>query len=206
MYGRSTTMKIAVDRLEEAISFANDRVLPTVRGCDGSLGLSMAVNRESGSSIMVSSWKTREALLASGPVVDAVRAEGAALFGEHVLVGDWEIAAMHRRRPSGENSYLIVSWAKVDHGDVDAVLELYRVWALPQIEGLPGFCSASLMFKREEGSFVGSVSLTDKAAAEQLRPDIARIRTQGIMAAKGYYLDLEDFDLVLAHLDLPEYA
>jgi hypothetical protein len=206
VYGRSTTMKIALDRLDEAIAYANERLLPTVRGCDGSLGMSMAVNRETGSSIMVSSWKTREALLASAPAVDALRAEAAALFGEDPLVGEWEIAAMHRVRPSGDGSFLVVTWAKVDHGDVDAVLELYRVWALPKVEQLPGFRSASLMYRREEGLFVASISLADAAAAELARPDIALIRREGIMAAKGYFLDLEDFDLVLAHLDLPEYA
>lgn len=199
-------MKIAVDRLDEAIAYANDRLLPTVRGCEGSLGLSMAVNRETGSSIMVSSWKTREALQASAPVVDALRAEAVALFGEDPLVGEWEIASMHRVSPSGDDSVLVVTWAKVDHGDVDAVLELYRVWALPQIEALPGFHSASLMFMREEGNFVGSISLADNEAAERARPEIERIRREGIMAAKGYYLDLEEFDLVLAHLDVPEYA
>jgi hypothetical protein len=206
VYGRSTTMKVPVDRLDEAIAYANERLLPTVRGCDGSLGLSMAVNRENGSSIMVSSWKSRETLLASAPALDTLRAEAAALFGDDPLVGEWEIAAMHRVRPSGPDSYLIVTWAKVDHGDVDAVLDLYRFWALPQIDELPGFHSASLMYKREQGIFCGSVSLADKAAAELARPQIDQIRREGIMAAKGYYLDLEDFDLVIAHLDLPEYA
>jgi hypothetical protein len=62
------------------------------------------------------------------------------------------------------------------------------------------------MYMREQGNFVGSISFTDKASADRARPDLALIRREGIMAAKGYYLDLEDFDLVVAHLDVPEYA
>lgn len=206
MYGRSTTMKIPVDRLDEAVTFANERLLPTVRGCDGSLGMSMAVNRENGSSIMVSSWKTREAMVASEPLVDGLRAEAAVLFGDDPLVGEWKIAAMHRARPSSPESYLMVTWAKVDHGDTDAVLELYQNWALPQVQQLPGFQSSSVMVMPDLGNIVGSVSFVDRLSAEQARGGIDHIRREGIMAAKGYYLDLEDFDLVIAHLDVPEYA
>ncbi|HET7690815.1 MAG TPA: hypothetical protein VFK41_10570 [Nocardioidaceae bacterium] len=199
-------MKIPVDRLDEAVKFANERLLPTVRACDGSLGMSMAVNRENGSSIMVSSWKTREAMVASEPLVDGLRAEAAVLFGDDPLVGEWEIAAMHRASPSSPESYLMVTWAKVDHGDTDAVLELYQNWALPQVQQLPGFQSSSVMVMPDLGNIVGSVSFVDRLSAEQARGGIDHIRREGIMAAKGYYLDLEDFDLVIAHLDVPEYA
>ena len=199
-------MKIPVDRLDEAVAFANDRLLPTVRSCEGSLGLSMAINRETGSSIMVSSWKTHETLRASAPVVDLLRAEAAELFGDDPLVGEWEVAVMHRVSPSSDGSFLVVTWAHVDHGDVDSVLDLYRFWALPKVEVLPGFQSASLMYMREHGNFVGSISFVDKASAEEAKPRLGLIRREGIMAARGYYLDIEDFDLVLAHLDLPEYA
>lgn len=206
MYGRSTTMKVPVDRIDEAIRFADDKLLPTVRRCEGSLGMSMAVNRENGSSIMVSSWRSREAMVASEPLVDGLRAEASALFGDDPLVGEWEIASMHRARPSSPNSYLMVTWAKVDHGDTDAVLDVYRHWALPQVQELPGFQSSSVMVMPELGNLVGSVSFVDRESAELARGGINRIRREGIMAAKGYYLDLEDFDLVLAHLDVPEYA
>lgn len=199
-------MKIPVDRLDEAITFANERLLPKVRECDGSLGMSMAVNRDNGSSIMVSSWKTYEAMVASEPTVDGLRAEAAALFGDDPLVGEWEIAAMHRERPSSPDSYLMITWLKVDHGDIEAVLDLYLHWALPKVTELPGFQSSSLMVMPEHGNFVGAVSFVDKASAELARAGINEIRREGVMAAKGYFLDLEDYDLVIAHLDVPEYA
>src|SRR6476469_9426393 len=97
MYARSTTIMGDPGSLEAGISHVRDEILPTVTGMDGCLGMSLVVDRETGRCIATTSWETEEALAASRPAVESLRARATEILGgAPPEVDEWEVAVMHR--------------------------------------------------------------------------------------------------------------
>jgi len=76
--------------------------------------------------------------------------------------------------------------------------------ALPQIEGLDGFCSASFMLNRTTGRAVSSACFESAAAMEASREQANRIRSAGTQQANAAVLEVCEFELAVAHLRVPE--
>jgi hypothetical protein len=89
---------------------------------------------------------------------------------------------------------------------VDGVAVIYKTDALPQIERLDGFCSASFMVNRATGRAVSSACYESRAALEASREQATQIRTAGTQKAKATVLEVCEFELVVAHLRVPEMA
>src|SRR4051794_41959937 len=73
MYARSTTVQADPGAIDEGITYLREKVLPTLAGTAGCIGLSMLTDRESGRCIAATSWETEEAMRATTEQVRSVR-------------------------------------------------------------------------------------------------------------------------------------
>ena len=75
---------------------------------------------------------------------------------------------------------------------------------LPRFEEMDGFCSASMLVDRREGTAAGTVTFKDRASVEQTRDTAAAIRERASQEIGVTFDDVAEFELVLAHLRVPE--
>jgi hypothetical protein len=204
MYARSITIMGDPSAMDEGIAYVSDEVLPTITTMQDCLGLSMLVDRDAGQYIVTSSWLTEEAMMASDLHLAPLRRRGGVIMGGTPKVETWEVAVMHREQPAPPGACCRVTWMRINHGDIDRGLELYRSAMLPEMETLDGFCSASLMVNRAEGRACSTATYADRQAMEASRDRAWTLRDIGVREVGLDVLDVAECDLVLAHLRLPE--
>ncbi|MBV9321482.1 MAG: antibiotic biosynthesis monooxygenase [Mycobacterium sp.] len=204
MYARSTTIEAQPSSIDAGITHIRDEVMPALQEVEGFVGLSLMLDRESGRCIATSSWETQEAMHASADRVRPTRDRAAQTFGGSPTVDEWEIAVLHRDHRSGPGACVRATWLKVRPDQFDRAIEFYRESVLPAIEGLEGFCSASLLLDRTSWRAVSS-STFDSADAMQRNGDQARsLRTARLRDLGADQLDVGEFELAIAHLRVPE--
>jgi hypothetical protein len=97
-----------------------------------------------------------------------------------------------------------VTWMRLDRGDFDRGIEIYRAEVLPEVELLDGFCSASLLVNRTSGRACSTATYDSRAALDASRDRSWTIRDAGVQESGVEVVDVGEYDLVLAHLRLPE--
>jgi heme-degrading monooxygenase HmoA len=206
MYARSTRMYADPQAADAAIDFVCEQVWPMVQSMEGCIGMSMIVDRESGLGITTTSWATEEALAASRAPVAPLRDQAMEITGTQARpeISEWEIASMHRAHHADPGTCVSAAWSRIDPSTVEQALEFYRVGLLPQIEQLEGFVSASLMIDRAQGLGVTSVAFESSAAMAATREQAEHMRARSTQEAGVEFLEVGEFELVLAHLHLPE--
>lgn len=206
MYARSTRLQALPESTDKGIEFVRDRVWPMVQGMEGCIGISMIVDRESGLGITTTSWATAEALQASRGPVAPQRQRAGEILGTRGLpeVAEWEIVSMHRAHHSDPGTCVRAAWSRIDPSAVEQALDFYRYALLPQMEQLDGFVSASLMVDREHGRGVTSVAFDAPGAMMASRDQADYLRTRSTQEAGVEFLDVGEFELVFAHLHVPE--
>jgi quinol monooxygenase YgiN len=204
MYARSTTIDGKPQFLEKGIAYVRDRVMPAVSGMDGYVGISMLGDRASGRCIITSSWEDAEALRRSAPELRGMRARATDILQGPAQVEEWQIAVVHRRRPAGDGARTLVLWTRGDPAGMDRLLDAFRLGMLPRVEELPGFCSVSLMTDGPAGRCAITVTYADRAAMDRAQEEALVIRQQFTREMGLVLTDAQAFDLVLAHLRVPE--
>jgi hypothetical protein len=204
MYARSTTIKGDIASLDAGIAYVRDDVMQLIQGIDGCVGLSMLVDRETGHCIATSSWETEEAMRASDSELTPVRARVGEILGATPTTEEWEVAVMHRDHRAHEGSCCRATWLRFNQGEIDRGLDIYRNTLLPQMETLLGFCSASLLVNRAGSRACSTATYDSREAMAASRDKAWAIRDAGVREAGVDVLDVVEFDLVLAHLRLPE--
>ncbi len=204
MYARSTTIQAQPSSIDAGIALVRDEVMPALQGMEGCIGVSLLVDRQSGRCIATSAWETEDAMRASGERVTPIRDRAAEMFAGTADVSQWEIAAMHRDHRSAEGACVRTTWIKVPPDRVDQGIEYYKSSVLPQLEGLDGFCSASLLVDRASGRGVSSTTFDSLDAMERNRDQIAALKAASMPEAGAEELDDCEFELALAHLRVPE--
>jgi quinol monooxygenase YgiN len=204
MYARSTTIDGKPEWLEKGIAYVRDRVMPAVSAMDGYIGISMLADRMSGRCIVTTSWADAEALRRSAPEVRGMRARATDILQGPAELQEWQIAVVHRRRPAGDGACTRVLWTTGDAAAMDQTLDAFRVGMLHRIEELPGFCSVSLMADRPSGRCALAVTYADRAAMDRAQEEALVIRQQFTRKTAQAVTDVQAFDLVLAHLRVPE--
>jgi quinol monooxygenase YgiN len=204
MYARSTTIRGNPQSMEEGIAYVRDEVMPLVQQMEGCVGLSMLADRDSGHCIVTTSWRDAEAMHASAEGVRSSRERAAEIFGGEPEVREWEIAVMHRAHASHDGACTRLTWSRGEPDQMDRAIDAIKMSLVPRIEEYPGFCSVSLMVSRAEGMAVAAVTFEDRGSMERTREQGTAMRdefaTQTTMAITG----VEEFELVLAHLRVPE--
>ena len=168
--------------------------------------MSLLADRSSGRCITTSAWESEDARRASAPAVEEVRNRAAEIFGGgSPTVEEWEIAVLHRDHDAGEGACVRVTWANVDRDQVDSGIEVFKA-ALPAMQEIEGHCSASLLVNRTSGRGVSSVAYENAEVMERNQAEMDRLKGSVSADAAARITEEHDFELVIAHLRVPEMA
>ncbi|WP_435770714.1 antibiotic biosynthesis monooxygenase family protein [Nocardioides sp. SYSU DS0651] len=200
MFARSITFHGRASSIDDGIRFVENEVAPMVDQLEGCRGLSLLVDRAAGHGITTSSWESEKAMRASDERLRPLRDRGRDILGATMEVDEWEIRLMHR---SHHGECCRVSWVE---GDVDTMAEAFRTGILPQLEQMPGFCGASLLVGLGTGLGCATTAWESRAAMEASRSAGDDMRNRVASEAQGAIVDVHEFDLVYAHLHVPEMA
>jgi hypothetical protein len=198
VYARSSTFHGKPGNIDAGIKFVMNEAGPTLDTIEGSRGLSMLVDRETGQCITTSSWVDEAAMLASDAQLRPIRERGREILGGSMQVDGWEIAVMLR---SHHGECCRVSWLE---GDPDALTETFRVAVLPELERTSGFCSASLLVNRETGLGCATTAWETRGAMGASRATTDDLRSRAASEAGGEIVDVHEFELAYAHLHVPQ--
>ena len=204
MYARSTTVMGNPRAIDDAVAYVRDEILPTVSEMDGCIGLSMMCDRDSGRCIATSAWETEEAMHDSESDMHDMRMRYAEMMGSRPEVQEWEIALMHRVHPAPEGACCRVIWTRGDPATRGDALDAFRMTMVPRMEELPGFCSVSMLVDRESGRAVSSTVYESRDAMNRGRDTATPLREEFTREVGGEITEVGEFDLVLAHLRVPE--
>jgi heme-degrading monooxygenase HmoA len=204
VYARSTTIRGNPQAVERGTDYVRDEVMPAVRGMEGCIGLSMLADRHTGMCIVTTSWRDRESMQASAEGVRPLRDRAAEVFGGDFEVQEWEVSAMHRRHEAHHGACTRVTWLRGDPDDMERSIDTFRMSLLPRLDDLAGFCSVSLMTHAAEGMAVAAVTYDSEEDMVETRQDAESLRAEFATALNLAVTDVREFDLVLAHLRVPE--
>jgi hypothetical protein len=191
------------DNLDSGVRFVETEVRPMLASIEGYCGLSVLIDRGMGECIATSSWESEEAMKASAGQVDPIRQRASQVFGGSMMMDEWEIALMHREHRTMDGSCCRVMWASCDPGMIDEAMQAMRD-ALPQIEQLSGFCSMSVMLDRGTGLACVTATYDTRDAMEANRPMADQIQAATSDAAGAKMLEVKEYELAMAHLNVPE--
>jgi quinol monooxygenase YgiN len=193
-------------RIDEGISLVRDEIMPAVQEMDGCVGLSLLVDRSTGTSIVTSAWENEDAMRASAPRVAPLRERGADVMSAAPEVREWEIAVLHRERAASEGACASVTWTRGDPQHVERNLQIFRDQLMPRLMDFDGFCSVSLFINRAEGRGVTATVFRDHTALDNARASLDEIRRGAIAQLSLELLDVAEFEVAYAHLRVPEMA
>jgi heme-degrading monooxygenase HmoA len=204
MYARTNTVRGDPKAIDESVAYIRDEVMPLVQGMDGCIGVSMLADRDSGRCIVTTAWRTEEAMRASEEGVRASRERAAQIFGAMPEVAMYEIAVMHRLHETGDGARTRVIWGSTDPARMDDMLSSFRMTMIPKMEELAGFASCAMMVDRSTGRTALTVTY-DSADAMQRASDRAKqLRAEAPTPIWMTIDEVAEFDLVIAHLRVPE--
>lgn len=204
MYARSTTVHAQPSNIDAGIAYVRDEVMPALQAMGGCVGLSLLVDRESGRCIATSAWETDEALRTSTEQAAPLRERAREIFGGDVTVDEWEVGVLHRDHHSRDGACVRATWLKVPREAADRAIGFYKSEVLPAIEGLEGFCSASLLINRSTGRAVSSATFDSREAMDRNREQAGELRNARTRELGADVIDVGEFELAIAHLRVPE--
>ena len=205
MYARSTTIQAQPLSVDIGIAHVRDVVMPALQEIDGFVGLSLLVDRQSGTCIATSAWDGLETMRASAERVAPVRDRAAMMFDGSARVEEWDIALLHRDHQSHEGACVRATWLKVVPDQLNRSLDFYRTAVLPELENLDGFCSASLMVDHPACRRAVSCSTFDSMDAMARNRDRAtELRSRRVRDLGAEVVDVVEFELAIARLRVPE--
>jgi quinol monooxygenase YgiN len=203
MHARSTTIHGRPDSVDATTAYVRGEVMPEIRAMDGCLGLSLLAGRDTGRCIVTTSWRDAAAMHASREGVRRSAERTAALLGGPAEMQEWEIAAMHRvAERQGARSR--VTWLRTGPESVPRAVDAVRLSLMPKLDDLAGFCSVSIMVRRDEGLTVAAVAYDSDAHLEQATEGAREFREEFAPAMGIEVLDTAEFDVAIAHLRVPE--
>ena len=204
MHARTTTIDARADAIEEGIGYVRDEVMPTVTDMPGCIGMSLVADRATGRVIATTAWESEEAMHASEGAVAPTRQRAADMFGGPPRVDEWEVALMHRDHRSSEGACVRSTWLTGNPADVDRSIDAFKLTTLPSIEQYDGFCSCSMLVNRSSGRALVTVAFDTTDARQRVTEQANKVRAKAASEMAAKIQEVRDFDLVLAHLHVPE--
>jgi len=206
MYARSTTVRGTSQAIDEGIVYVRTAVMPVVQRTHGCIGLSMLAERETGRSIVTTSWADRGSMENSATDAAATQQRAAEIMGGPAEVQEWEIALMHRLHSAHHGACDRVIWHDGDPGDVDRVIDTFRTNVLPELEDLPGCCSVSVLLDRGSGRSAVAVTYDSPQDMRAARERAVELRTEFMEKMNRTITEVAEFELVISELRVPETA
>jgi hypothetical protein len=89
-------------------------------------------------------------------------------------------------------------------GPLDHVIDDFRTIVVPRADDLPGFCSVSFLVNHELGRCAIAATYEDRQTMNRAKGQAQAIREQFTDHVGLHVTEVAEFDLVLAHLRVPE--
>src|SRR5580693_176989 len=205
VYARSTTIQAQPLSVDIGIAHVRDVVIPALQEMNGCVGMSLLVDRQSGTCIATSAWETMDTMRAAAERVAPIRDRAALMFDGSAKVEEWDIALLHRDHRSSEGACVRATWLKVVPDQLGRSLDFYRTSVLPEMENLDGFCSASMMVDHPACRRAVSCSTFDSMDAMARNRDRAtELRSRRVRDLGAEVVDVAEFELAIARLRVPE--
>jgi hypothetical protein len=204
MYARSTTVHGDPMKIDDGIAYVRDTVMPAIQQMAGSVGLSMLCDRESGRCIVTTAWRDEMSMHDTEGAIHDMRQRAAEMLGGPADVQEWDIAVMHRMHEAHNGACTRVIYGSIDMEKLDDVVSTMRMNLLPRMEELPGFCAVSHMIDRETGRSATAVTYDSKADMMAANEQAKALREEFTSGVGMEIIGIAEFDLVLAHLRVPE--
>ncbi|WP_181780608.1 antibiotic biosynthesis monooxygenase [Pseudonocardia pini] len=204
MFARSTTVQAHRGSLDRGIALVRDELLPAVLDTEGCIGMSLLADRDSGRCIATTAWESRAAMSDSAGMIRPMRDRAADTMGGTAQVDEWEIALLHRDHTSSPGACARVTWLRMDPSRMEQGTTMFRDEVLPEMEQMVGFCSASLMLDPTEGYAAASFAFDSAEAMAATRDRALRMRAGTAAELNAQILEVGEFELVMAHLRVPE--
>jgi heme-degrading monooxygenase HmoA len=204
MYARTNTVMADPKAIDEGIANVRDEVMPLVQGMDGFIGLSMLADRDSGRCIVTTAWATEEAMHASEQGVRASREKAGQIFGGMPEVKEYEIAVMHRMHETSDGARARVLWSTTPTDRMDDMISGFRMTLMPKVEELPGFASCTMMVDRSAGRTAMTVTYDSDDDMRRATERAIQLRQEASSTLWMDIYEVAEFDLVIAHLRVPE--
>jgi heme-degrading monooxygenase HmoA len=206
VHARSTTIQAQTSSIDDGIAYMRDDLMGELEKVDGYVGISLLVDRDSGRCIITAAYESEDAMHAAADKAKQLRSQAADRFGGSVeKIEEWEIGVLHRDHQSSDGACVRVTWVRSDPALADHNIEYFKTSALPDLENLQGFCSASLLINRSTGVGVSSVTFDSREALERNREQATALKDAKLRELVGVdELDECEFELALAHLRVPE--
>jgi quinol monooxygenase YgiN len=206
MYARSTTVHGDPQQLDDGIDYVRREVMPAVGQMAGCIGLSLLVDRQTGRCIITTAWRDEASMHDTEGAVHDMRKRAAELLGGRAQVQEWEIALVHRLHETHNGACTRVIWADIDPAKMQDQVDTLRMSIMPRIEDLPGFCAVTLMVDRDNGRSAMSVTYASREDMRLAGEQALAVRADLVRATGMQITDIVEFDLVVAHLRVPETA
>ena len=205
MYARSTTVRGDPQKIDDGIAYVRDEVMPAVQQMNGCVGLSMLGDRESGRCIVTTAWADETAMHATEEAVHPMRERFAEMFGGQAEVNEWEIAVLHRMHEAPEGACTRVIWTRGDPGQMDRTIDAFRMALISRLEEL-----RRVLQRQRDGQPRQRHERTRGDLHEPgrrcsgTREAVSKMRDEFTQQLGMEVTDIAEFDLVLAHLRVPE--
>jgi len=206
MHARSTTVRGVPSAVDAGIVRVRDHAWPAFQAMEGCIGLSMVADRNSGRCVITSAWDSEQSMRLHGESAGSLRTDAARVLGGEPEVAEWEIARVHRLRHTGEGACARVYWAHTAPPQLDRDLDVFSYSMVPELEDVPGFCSVSQLVDRYTGRSATAVSYASRTALDRSARQMAAMREEYAQMTGVRVLEVAEFDLVVAHLRVPEMA
>jgi hypothetical protein len=190
--------------VDDGIEYVRDTVMPAVQQMDGCVGLSMLADRGSGRCIVTTAWADSEALRRSAEGVKSMGQRAAEIMGGDVDVNEWEIVVLHRMHEAREGACTRLIWSRGNPGQLDRAIDEFRMTMISRIEELPGFWSVSVMVDRAKGRVATAVNYENREQMALAQEPGMALRHEFNQRMGLEATEVAEFDLVLAHLRVPE--
>jgi len=205
MFVRATTIHADLARLDEGVAFVRDSVVPAVATLPGTLGLTMMVDRETGTTSVSTAWETEQARADADELLTSLRAKAARLMGGGTPVTElFELVAIDRLRPAQPGFWSRVTRVTIPPSDVDDAIDAYTSSIVHDLRLLDGYCSAVLLVDRAKGVGAVIVTFDNKTHVEATRDQAAAIRRTGLQKAGAEIGEVREAEIVIAGLRLPQ--
>jgi predicted ester cyclase/quinol monooxygenase YgiN len=204
VYARVTTVDGDPGRIDAAITFVQETVEPLVRQLQGSLGLAMFVNRTKGRVVVTTAWETAAARAASDTPLSPVRGEASRIMGGQAKPEEFELAVLDRTRPAEPGFWSRASRLAVPPGRMEQAIASFREQALPGLKSQTGFCGATLLIDRANGTGLATSTWSSRAALEGSRAAADQLRHETADAAGAKVLEVTESQIVIAGITPPQ--
>ena len=205
MFVRATTINADPARLDEGIAFVREHVVPAVDTLPGNLGLSMFVDRTSGTTTVSTAWETEQARADADELLTSLRARASRILGGGTPVTElFEFAVIDRIRPAQAGFCTRLTRVSIDPARVEEAIDAYTSSTMHDLRLLDGYCSAALLVDRARGFGAVSVTFDSREHLELSRPKAEEIRRTGLAKAGAEVSEVREAEIVIAGLRLPQ--